>query len=120
MSCNCNKAKPLPSCLGALVIGSINSAFDYWVYFKTATGRVDRFEGLFNYGSSLMFIEPVNLRIGTIYEVCVTRQTASGIYETEIFTVGDTELTCIEIEFTQVFDVNTIEAYETQTITLIE
>lgn len=120
MSCNCSKAQTLPSCLTALVIGEVDTAFDYYVYMRTATGRVDRYEAANVYGTQLIAIEPDNLRINTVYEVWVTKQDADGIEDRATFTVGETELTCVEIEFNQVFDGTTIEYYESQTITLNE
>lgn len=121
MSCNCSKAKPVPSCVTQLIIGSLDAAYDYYAVFQTPDGRTDKYDMANIYGTMLHAIEDFTFRAGTQYEVWVSRADADNINERTTFTVDGTSLTCFLIEFTPVYDTDneTIE-WDAQTVTLEE
>ena len=99
MSCNCSQAKPVPTCIDALIIGVSNTQFNYKVYLRTATGRIDEYAGSFIYGTQLLQIESPVLRVGEEYEIWITKDDANSIEQREIFTVDSTNLTCVTVQF---------------------
>jgi len=104
MPCNCDNAKPIPSCVTTLVIGDVSDAsINYYVYFKTPDGRVDRYPSVDVVYTDIIGVEDIEVRIGTQYEVWITKQTALNSEERTAFTVaGQTETTtCLLVEFTQ-------------------
>lgn len=121
MSCNCNKAKPLPSCLTSLVLGSVaDTSQDYNVIFETPDGRRDIYEAFNVYQTTTMAVEPTYLRVGTQYKVWLTLASAANVETKTTLTIGDTETDCIEVEFYQVHgDDNDLETFATQTISLV-
>ena len=104
MPCNCDNAKPIPSCVTTLVIGDVaDASINYYVYFKTPDGRVDRYPSGDVVYTDIIGVENIEVRIGTQYEVWITKQTALNSEERTAFTVaGQTETTtCLLVEFTQ-------------------
>lgn len=99
MSCNCSKAKPIPSCVTDLIIGSANTSYNYLVYLRTATGRTDVYTGAFIYGTDSLSISDFNVRIGDQYEIWITKEDADSIEDREEFTVDGQSVTCIEAQF---------------------
>lgn len=104
MSCNCDKAKSIPYCVTTLVIGEVvDSSINYYVYFKTPDGRVDRYTSIDVVYTDIIGVENIQVRIGTQYEVWITKQTALNSEERIAFVVaGETDnTTCLLVEFTQ-------------------
>ena len=116
MSCTCDKAKPIPSCVTTLVIGDVvNGSIPYYVYLKTPDGRLDRYDSVDFVYTDQIGVEDIEVRIGTQYEIWITKTTAANSEERESFTVfGETTAsTCVLVEFVQC---NT--EYTSQIITL--
>lgn len=121
MSCNCNKAKPLPSCLAQLIIGEVaDTGADYYAVLKTPDGHTDIYDAVNVYGTALFAIDDITVRTGTNYELWLTLKDAANIEEKTLLTIGETtEIECINIEFYQAFEPDKDnKVFETQTITL--
>lgn len=122
MSCNCNKAKPLPSCVTSIVLGEVaDTGETYSVILETPDGHRDKYDATNVYGTLKMAFEPEALRTGTEYKVWLTNDSAGNIEEKTELTIGDTdEITCILIEFYPVFDTgNDFENFVSQEISLV-
>lgn len=102
MSCNCSKAKKLPSCIGTLIIGDVaDGAQNYNVYLRTPDGRTDVYPAVDVIYTDLLGIEEPELRVGTQYEVWIAKTNAASINERTAFTpVGaSASVTCVTVEF---------------------
>lgn len=116
MSCNCDKAKNIPNCFTTLVIGDVvDASINYYVYFKTPDGRVDRYTSVDVVYTDIIGVENVQVRCGVMYEVWVSKQTAVNANErTSFIPSGQTEFTeCINVIFDYCDD-----SFSSQTITL--
>ena len=82
MTCNtCPTTQPVPACAGQIQIGKTGLDLDIevWVYFESsATGRLERFEGVVN-NSGDVIIDTPELALTTSYEVWVTLRPESVI-----------------------------------------
>lgn len=119
MSCDCSKAKDLPTCIDLLQIGDIDGTPEVYVVFKTPDGRLDIYEGQYVAYTGLLGVASPKLRSGTQYEIWVTDIAAGNINERLPFTPdGETEtVTCVYAEFSPCFDADFKEFTE-QTFTL--
>lgn len=112
MACNCSNGKNLPSCITDLIIGTANTQYNYYVYLRTPNGRIDKYTGTFIYGTQLLQISDIDVRIGEQYEVWITKDTAGSIENRESFTTDSTSVTCVLVTFEYCdneFDTQTIE-----------
>jgi hypothetical protein len=122
MSCDCVKAKNLPSCTTSLTLGTADAG-DYYVLFKTPDGRTDVYEATADAYSGAITVEDGVFRTNTQYEVWISLVSAENINEKADITIGEgsaaTVTECILLEFTPVFDVDgEYLAFVEQTITL--
>jgi len=101
MSCNCNKAQPLPSCITTLIIGGVaDTSEDYYVVVKTASGTW-LYDAFVVYATSLLAIEDFNFRIGHIYDIYISNKADSNIEIKTDFTVDGQTVQCVSVEFYQ-------------------
>lgn len=122
MSCNCSKAKPLPSCATSIIIGEVaDTGQGYYAILETHDGHRDIYEVANVYGTLKMSFDPTALRTGTEYKLWLTDITADNIEEKTELTIGATdEIECLLIEFYPVFDSdNDYTPFDTQEITLV-
>lgn len=96
MSCaTCFQSKPIPRCLGALIIGTLTASTDYIVRLKSFFNRVEEIEATSN-GAGLLAVDLSS------YEL------AEGVYHITVFdppdmvtektiTIGTETTTCIEV-----------------------
>jgi hypothetical protein len=122
MSCDCVKAKPLPSCVTSLTLGTADSG-DYYVLFKTPDGHTDLYEATADAYTGNITVEDGIFRTNTQYEVWISRVDAQNVETRSDITIGEgsaqTITDCILIEFTPVFDVDgDYLAFVEQTVTL--
>lgn len=121
MPCNCNKAKPLPSCVTNLTVGIGTPDTDYKVVFKTPDGRLDTYEATSDDDGNIIVVS-AKLRTNTMYEVWVSYgdspYVAANIHEKVTIEVDGTDITCVFIEFHQAYNEQDIETYANQEITL--
>lgn len=116
MSCECSKAKNIPYCFTTLVIGDVvDASINYYVYFKTPDGRVDRYSSVDVVYTDIIGVENIEIRVGVMYEVWITKQTAVNAEErTSFIPSGQTDLvSCVNL----IFDYCD-SSFTTQTITL--
>lgn len=116
MSCNCSKAKNIPYCFTTLVIGDVvDPTINYYVYFKTPDGRLDRYTSVDVVYTDIVGVTDVEVRCGVQYEVWLTKQTAVNAYEkTSFVPSGGTDLvSCVYLTFDYCDS-----SFTTQTITL--
>ena len=111
MSC-ITTANPLPCCVSDLIIGTANTQYNYTVYLRTPTGRIDTYAGAFIYGTQHLSIADPDVRIGELYEIWITKDTGE-INDRETFAVGGVNYTAVYQEF-QYCD----NAASTQTISI--
>lgn len=103
----CTKAKPIPTCITNLTIGTItalNTAV--CVYIKNlTTGRLLRFSAT-STGSGLVIVDisSQDWMPGHDYELWVTLASAVNIEDRENVTVSGTAYTCFELSFEYVLD----------------
>lgn len=116
MSCGCSNAKNIPNCFTTLVIGDVaEPTLAYYAYFKTPDGRLDRYATVDVVYTDIVGVENIDVRIGTQYEVWITKQTALNSEERVSFIPsGQTDfVSCVYLEFTYCDS-----AFTEQTITL--
>lgn len=113
MSCNCNKAQSLPSCITTLIIGEVaDTSADYYIVAKTANGTW-LYDAFFVYGTSLLAIEDFNFRIGHVYDIHVSNQADGNIEVKTDFTIDGQTVQCVSVEFFQ-----SDSSLDSQTLTL--
>lgn len=122
MSCDCLKAKNIPSCVTSLILGTADAG-DYYVVFKTPDGRTDVYEATVDGYTGAIVVEDATFRTNTQYEVWVSLQSANNINERSDITIGSGSAAsitdCLLLEFTSVFDVDgDYLAFAEQEITL--
>lgn len=122
MSCDCLKAKKLPSCTTSLILGTADAG-DYYVIFKTPDGRTDVYEATADAYTGVIAVDDATFRTNTQYEVWISLQSANNIYEKADLTIGSGSAAsiteCLLLEFTPVFDVDgDYLAFAEQEITL--
>lgn len=122
MSCDCSKAKPIPSCVTSLTIGVGDVDTDYLVILKTSDNRVDIYPATSSASGVISIIGP-KVRTNTTYELWVSVDdypyAPANINVKEAITIDDTEVDCLFIEFTPVYEGEDIETFATQTISLV-
>lgn len=102
MSCNCDNAKNIPSCIDTLVLGEVaDGSLSYYAYFRTPDGRVDRYLCVDVTYTDQIGVESPAIRVGVQYEVWITKTTALNINErTSFIPSGQTALTsCVNVIF---------------------
>jgi len=116
MSCNCSTAKNIAYCFTTLVIGDVvDASINYYAYFKTPDGRIDRYSTVDVVYTDIVGVQNIEVRVGTQYEVWLTKQTAVNAEEiTSFIPSGQTDLvSCVYLTFDYCED-----SFTTQTITL--
>jgi len=116
MSCGCSRAKNIPNCFTTLVIGDVvEPTIAYYAYFRTPDGRVDRYATVDVVYTDIVGVENIDVRIGTQYEVWITKQTALNANERVAFIpAGQLDsVECVYLEFDYCDS-----SFTTQTITL--
>lgn len=121
MGCDCDKAKPIPSCVTDLTIGVGEPDTDYLVLFKTPDGRTDVYEST-STATGAIVISPT-VRTNTKYEVWVSVNdypyAPANINVKETITVGDTDVSCLYMEFTPSYDGSDVKTFAVQTVSLV-
>jgi hypothetical protein len=122
MSCDCVKAKKLPSCTTSLTLGTADAG-DYYVLFRTPDGHTDLYEATADAYTGYLTVEDGIFRTGTQYTVWASLVSDENIETRSDITIGEgsaaTVTDCILLEFTPVFDVDgDYLAFVEQTITL--
>lgn len=121
MSCDCSKARPLPSCVTSLTIGVGEVDTDYIVVLKTSDGRLDTYR-VTSDSTGIISVTGLKVRTNTTYELWVSVDdypyAPANINVKETITIGDTEVDCLFIEFLQAYESDDIETFTTQTISL--
>ncbi len=102
MSCNCNKAHNTGSCIANFTIGTAAADTDYNVYFQTPTGRTDMY-AITSASDGKIVVETPRVRIGETYQVWISQPDQSTGVQLP-FTVEETEVSCINICFTECFE----------------
>lgn len=97
MNCKCAVANSLYACSDAIIIGTADISTDYIVFFKdTITGRILKFPTASD-GSGLIRLELSHtFTSGVTYELWVT---TTILDEKVIISAGESQFTCIEINF---------------------
>ena len=120
MSCDCSKAKPIPSCVTALTLGVGLGDTDYIIVFKTPDNRFSTYEVTSDDFGNII-VSPT-VRTNTTYEVWIAYAdypyAPSNINDKVTFAIGGTDVECIYIEFSPVYSGGDIETFATQTISL--
>lgn len=121
MSCDCDKAKPIPVCVTNLTIGTGEADTDYLVLLKTPDNRIDSYPVTSDADGNII-VSP-KVRTNTIYEVWVSVDdypyAPANINIKETITVGDTDVECLFIEFSPTYQDGDIETFTYQTISLV-
>lgn len=122
MPCDCNKAKPLPSCVTNLTIGVGEPDTDYLVILKTSDSRIDTYPSTSDSDGVIKITSP-KVRTNTTYEVWVSVDdypyAPANINVKETITVGDTDVECLFIEFSPAYSDEDVETFTYQTVSLI-
>lgn len=122
MSCDCNKAKPIPACVTNLTIGVGEPDTDYLVLLKTSDNRIDTYPVTSDADGTIIVISP-KVRTNTTYEVWVSVDdypySPANINIRETITVGDTDVECLYLEFSPVYSDQDIETFAYQTVSLV-
>lgn len=121
MSCDCNKAKPLPACVTNLTIGIGEPDTDYLVLFKTWDSRIDSYPSTSDADGKIVVTSP-KLRTNTNYEVWVSLDdypdTPANISVKETITVGTNDVECLYVEFSPCFESGDVNTFTYQTVSL--
>jgi len=121
MGCDCTKAKPIPSCVTALTVGVGEADTDYILVLKTSDNRVDTYPVTSDEFGNIIFAPTV--RTNTTYELWAAFDdlpyVPSNINERQTFSVEGTDVTCIYIEFTPVYNDSDYETFASQTVSLV-
>ena len=121
MSCDCDKADFLPSCIDTLIIGEVSDgSLNYWVYLKTPDGRIDKYDAVDVVYTNLIGIENPQVRVGTQYEIWVTTNNAANINQrVDFIPNGETEAsTCVLVEFLPCYEGDEDNEFVSQSISL--
>jgi hypothetical protein len=104
MSCTtCNRAKPLPTCITNLTIGTLAADTDYYVYIKRlSNGTLKRVSAISD--SEGLLIADISdldefLSPGSDFELWVTLQSAENINDREVISIGATDSECLLLTF---------------------
>lgn len=119
MSCNCSKAINTGSCIGSFTVGQAEIGLAYNVYFKIPNGRVAVYPVTSSYSDGTLIVEAPKVRIGDIYQIWINKP-GDPQEKMEMFTINDTEVTCVNIEFTECFEEDEFIAPVDQALTLEE
>jgi len=121
MPCDCNKAKPIPSCVTNLTVGIGEVDTDYLVILKTSDSRIDTYPTTSNSDGEII-VTGLKVRTNTNYELWVSVDdypySPANINIKETITVGDTDVECLFIEFTQAYESEDVNTFVYQTISL--
>lgn len=104
MSCTtCTKAQPLPKCGTNLTIGTLTADTDYYVYIKKlSNGKLQRLEATSD-GTGLLTADVSDLAEfllpGSDFELWVTTQDSTSIYDRETITIGAETPTCLILSY---------------------
>jgi hypothetical protein len=102
MSCNCNKAINTGACVANFTVGIATANTNYKVLFRTPTGRVDIY-ALTSASNGTVVVDSPQVRIGELYEVWLNLP--GDPFDKKLsFMVGETSVTCINIQFTECFE----------------
>ena len=121
MSCDCNKAKSIPSCVTNLTVGIGEVDTDYLVILKTSDNRLDAYPVTSNSAGEII-VTGLKVRTNTIYELWVSVDdypyAPANINVKETIIVGDADVECMYIEFSPVYQDEDISSMTYQTISL--